>query len=114
MAATVDGLLTYLGLTTAQAADQSEAMGMAVAAANDAAMTLRADVTLDVDGEELATWPARIDQGAYVLAARLYGRRGSVAGVAAFADVGVTMLARLDPDVRFLWELGEFERSVVA
>lgn len=59
-------------------------------------------------------WAPRADQAALVEAARLYGRRGSVQGIAAFADVGVSMLPRLDPEVRSLLELGEYQRNVVA
>ena len=61
-----------------------------------------------------AVWPPRAEQAALVQAARLYGRRGSVQGVAAFTDLGITTLPRLDPDVRALLELGEYQPSVVA
>lgn len=113
MAATVEGLKTYLGLAPAEAPDDA-AMASAVAAANAMAKQWRPDVTLDADGIELPSWPANIDQGAYTFAARLYGRRGSVAGVASFIEAGVSGIPRLDPDVRSLWELGEYQRSVVA
>jgi hypothetical protein len=59
-------------------------------------------------------WAERADQAALVEAARLYGRRGSVQGVAAFADIGVSLLPRLDPEVRSLLELGEYQKPVVA
>ena len=42
------------------------------------------------------------------------GRRGSVQGVAAFADIGVTYMPRLDPDLMTLLELGDYQQSVVA
>ena len=107
MPATVASLRTYLGLDPASVTDE-EAMGAAVAAANDLVSTLRSDLTA------LEPWPARADQAALVEAARLYGRRGSVQGVAAFADIGVSLLPRLDPEVRSLLELGEYQPSVVA
>lgn len=113
MAATVEGLKAYLGISPAEGADDA-AMASAVAAANAMAKQWRPDATLDDEGAELASWPAQIDQGAYVYAARLYGRRGSVAGVAAFSEAGVSMIPRLDPDVRSLWELGEYQRNVIA
>lgn len=114
MAATVETLRTYLGLDPASSID-ADAMGMAVAAANDLVSSLRPDLTLDPsDGSVLATWAPRADQAALVEAARLYGRRGSVQGIAAFADVGVSMLPRLDPEVRSLLELGEYQRNVIA
>jgi hypothetical protein len=114
MPATVATLKTYLGVDPASTIDE-EAMGAAVAASNDLVTTFRPDLTVDpATGATLAVWPARCDQAALVEAARLYGRRGSVQGVAAFADVGVSMLPRLDPDVRALLELGEYQRNVVA
>jgi hypothetical protein len=114
MAATVASLKIYLGVDPSSTIDE-EAMGAAVAAANDLVQTFRPDLTLDPDlGTVLPVWPARADQAALVEAARLYGRRGSVQGIAAFADVGVSMLPRLDPEVRSLLELGEYQRNVVA
>jgi len=114
MPATVASLKTYLGITPATATDD-EAMGAAVAAANDLVAVYRPDLVLDPgDGTVLPTWPPRCDQAALVEAARLYGRRGSVQGVAAFADVGISLLPRLDPEFRSLLELGEYQRSVVS
>lgn len=114
MAATVAGLQTYLGLDPASSID-ADAMTAAVDAANDLVTVLRPDITTDpTDGTVLATWPARADQAALVEAARLYGRRGSVQGIAAFADMGVSMIPRLDPEVRSLLQLGEYQPNVVA
>jgi hypothetical protein len=114
MPATVDGLRTYLGLDPASTVDEA-AMTTACAAANDTVAAYRPDLVLDAStGEPLAAWPARAEQAALVEAARLYGRRGSVQGVAAFADLGVSLLPRLDPEFRSLLELGEYQRSVIA
>lgn len=114
MPATVATLRTYLGIDPASQVDQ-DAMAAAVAAANDYVPQLRPDLTHDAaTGDLLAEWPPRVDQAAIVQAARLYGRRGSVQGIAAFADLGVAMLPRLDPEVRSLLELGEYQRSVIA
>jgi hypothetical protein len=107
MPATVASLRTYLGIDPASTHDE-EAMSAAVAAGNDVVTTWRPDLT------EAPTWPPRAEQAALVQAARLYGRRGSVQGIAAFADLGVTMLPRLDPDVRALLELGEYQPSAIA
>jgi hypothetical protein len=107
MAATVATVRTYLGIDPASTVDE-DALGMAVAAANDLVRSLRPDLT------SAEPWPARADQAANVEAARLYGRRGSVQGVAAFADLGVSLLPRLDPEVRSLLELGEYQPSVIA
>jgi hypothetical protein len=111
--ATVETLKVYLGIDPASTIDV-EAMGSAVAAANDAVRGWRPDLTDDPPGTPLPVWPPRADQAALVYSARLYGRRGSVQGIAAFQDVGVSMLPRLDPDVRALLELGEYQRNVVA
>lgn len=115
MAATTAALRVYLGQDPASTVD-AEAMDAAVAAANDLVQTFRPDLTMDSADPPapLPTWPPRCEQAALVEAARLYGRRGSVQGVAAFADVGVSMLPRLDPEVRSLLELGEYQRNVVA
>lgn len=111
MPATVDAVRTFLGLTPARAVDD-DALAAAVAAANDVVTTWRSDLTPD-DGSGSVTWPPRCDQAAVLYAARLYGRRSSVQGVAAFQDVGVTLIPQ-DPDIKALLELGPFQRSVVA
>lgn len=89
-------------------------MDAAVAAANDLVAQYRPDLTHDADGALLTEWAPRADQAALVEAARLYGRRGSVQGIAAFADVGVSMLPRLDPEFRSLLQLGEYQPSAIA
>jgi hypothetical protein len=110
MPATVASVKTFLGLAPARPVDD-DALGAAVAAANDTVFTLRADLgPPDVLG---ATWPARADQAATLYAARLYGRRGSIQGVAVFQDVATT-LRSTDPDVYLMLELGPFQPSVVA
>lgn len=113
MTATTASLRTYLGIDPASSVDQA-AMDAAVAAANDAVTMWRPDLTTDATGATLPTWPPRVDQAALVQAARLYGRRGSIQGVAAFADIGVSLIPRIDPEVRSLLELGEYQQSVVA
>lgn len=101
----------HLGLSPARPVDDA-ALEAAVDAANDAVWAWRKD--LGDPSESGTQWPARADMAATLQAARLYGRRGSVQGVAAFQDVGVTMLGRMDPDIRSLLELGEFQKSVVS
>jgi hypothetical protein len=113
MPATVDALRTYLGLDPASTVDEA-AMTAAVDAANDLVDQFRPDLTRDADGVALTVWPARVDQAAVIEGARLYGRRGSVQGIAAFADIGVSLIPRLDPEVRSLLELGEYQKSVTA
>lgn len=88
-------------------------MADAVAAANDVVVSLRPDLP-PIDPDDQQDWPPRADEAATLQAARLYGRRGSVQGVAAFQDVGVSLLPRIDPDVRLLLQLGEYQESGIA
>jgi hypothetical protein len=114
MPTSVDRVKTFLGLTPARPVDD-QAIADAVDAANDLVATLRPDLPpRDPDDPEAATWPDRADEAATIQAARLYGRRGSVQGVAAFQDVGVSLLPRIDPDVRLLLEIGEYQTSTTA
>jgi predicted TIM-barrel fold metal-dependent hydrolase len=101
----------FLGLSPARPVDD-DAMTAAVAAANDAVAAWRPD--LEDPATEGATWPPRADQAATMQAARLYGRRGSVQGVAAFQDTGVSFMPQLDPDLQTMLELGPYQPSVVA
>lgn len=112
--ATVASLKVYLGLDPASSVDE-QAMTVAVDAGNDLVAALRPDLVVDpTTGLPLADWPARAHQAANVQAAQSYGGRGSVQGIAAFSDVGVSMIPRLHPQVRALLELGEYQRSTVA
>lgn len=52
-------------------------------------------------------WPAKVQLGAVMLAARLVRRRNSPAGIALFtAEGGAAYVSRQDPDVAQLLELG--------
>jgi hypothetical protein len=84
----------------------------AVDSANDWVASIRPDLA-PVSGTD-PQWTPRADEAATLLAARLYGRRGSVQGVAAFQDAGVAYVARLDPDVSALLDLGPNQPSVTA
>lgn len=53
-------------------------------------------------------WPARIEQGATMLAARLHRRKGSPAGVEAFGSLGASYVMRTDPDIAMLLKLGSW------
>lgn len=58
-------------------------------------------------------WPADIDLGAAMLAARLHRRRNSPAGVEAFNDMGAVYVSRRDPDIAMLLGLGDWIRPKV-
>lgn len=111
MPTTVDRVQTFLGLSPARPVDDG-ALADAVASANDAIWAYRPD--LDDPAGQDAAWPPRIDGAATIQAARYYGRRGSIQGVAAFQDTGTSFIPRLDPDVAVMCELGPYQPSVVA
>ncbi len=112
MPTTLASVQLYLGFTSSRQVDV-DALDLAVGAANDMVAAYRTDLPA-LDGPDPVEWPARADYAATVQAGRLYGRRGSTQGVAAFSDVGVTLLPRLDPDLRALLQLGEYQDSVIA
>lgn len=55
----------------------------------------------------------RIVQGATMLAARIFRRRSSPDGVAAFGDGGTAYVQRNDPDVAQLLRVGAYARPTV-
>lgn len=63
--------------------------------------------------EAPADWPARVVMGASMLAARLYRRRNSPAGVEAMTDQGAAYVTRNDPDVAQLLQLGAYQKPMV-
>lgn len=60
-----------------------------------------------------APWPARVVQGATMLATRIHRRRLSPAGVEAFGADGPVYVQRNDPDVALLLALGAYTRPAV-
>lgn len=60
---------------------------------------------LDPEAED-NEWPARIVQGATLLAARVFRRRNSPEGVAAMGLDGALYIQRNDPDVALMLRLG--------
>ena len=89
--------------------DDDEELGDIVAAVN--AVVRRWPVSnAAVDTSETADpdrpWPADIARGATMLAARLFRRKGSPAGVEAFGSLGGAYVMRTDPDIAMLLQLG--------
>jgi len=107
MAATLDKLKIHLGIPASDT-HNDEAMQMWLDAANAQVAIWRPDLTAT------DPWDPRAEGAVYLQASKLVGRRGSVQGVAAFADIGVTYMPRLDPDLMTLLELGDYQQSVVA
>lgn len=58
-------------------------------------------------------WPARITLGATMLGGRLYRRKDSPDGVAAFSDLGPVYVQRNDPDIAQLLQLGAHAKPAV-
>lgn len=56
---------------------------------------------------------AHLVQGATMLAARLFRRKDSPAGVAAFGDLGPVYVQRNDPDIALLLQLGAYAKPAV-
>lgn len=106
--ATLEGVKAFLGGSYADAGDVSDddAITAAVRASNATVRGLRvaqvADAAADWSGDELA----HIVQGTTMLAARLFRRRNSPDGVAAFGTDSPLYVARTDPDVSLLLQLG--------
>jgi hypothetical protein len=57
-----------------------------------------------------AAWPANLERGAHMLAARLFRRRNSPAGVESFGSLGAAYVMRTDPDIAMLLKLGSWQR----
>lgn len=110
--ATVSGVRRHLGHADTDTRDQTRLESL-VAAVN--AKVRAWPVAAKAAG--LADWtdPAVADvvEGATMLAARLYRRKNSPAGVEAFGADGAVYVQRNDPDIALLLELGNYGRPVV-
>lgn len=71
------------------------------------------DLPIAARSDGLEAWQARVVEGADMLAARLWRRKDSPAGVAALGDFGPVYVQRNDPDVAMLLELGQHSRPAV-
>lgn len=106
--------LSYVGpdLTSAD----EERLDDIVAAVNDFVRGLRiAGKAQRATQEEAdaAPWPARITEGATMLAGRLWRRKDTPGGVAVLGDGGPVYVRRNDPDVALLLQLGEHGKPAV-
>lgn len=59
------------------------------------------------------TWKQQFAHGATMLAARIYRRRNSPAGVESFGELGPLYVQRNDPDIAILLGLGSYRRPAV-
>lgn len=58
---------------------------------------------------EAGAWSSRQSHGATMLAARIYRRRNSPAGVESIGELGPTYVSRFDPDLDMLLGLGQWQ-----
>lgn len=65
------------------------------------------------DASALPEWPGYITYGATLLAARLFRRRNSPAGVESFGEFGAVYVMRNDPDIAMMLRLGSWARPGV-
>ena len=111
--ATVRGLL---GITDGL---QDSSLELAINATNAWVCQLpivRDEVLEGIDLEappEDFVWRPDVVQGATLLAARIFRRRSSTEGVAAFGDQGAIYVQRNDPDVALLLRIGGYARPAV-
>lgn len=97
-------------LTVAKVADQ---LGLVGTSHNDELVPVIAAVEALVtsyneapaDGEQ---WPANLQLGAVMLAARIYRRRNSPAGVESMGEIGPVYVSRNDPDLAQLLKIGKY------
>lgn len=94
---------TYLGLTADRDANELRRV---------------VDAVNDLVGEwagitEAAEAGDRIKFGALMLAARVFRRRNSPAGVEALGEMGPVYVSRNDPDLAMMLGLGNYRRPVV-
>lgn len=97
-------------LTVEKVADQLGLVGTShndelvpVIAAVDALVTSYNEAP--ADGEQ---WPANLQLGAVMLAARIYRRRNSPAGVESMGEIGPVYVSRNDPDLAQLLKIGKY------
>lgn len=99
--ATLPGVRAFLRYKDTDTTDDPE-LGDVVAAVNS--LVRGWACSADAQGQE--DFPAHVVRGADMMAGRLFRRRESPAGVAAFGDMGAVYVMRNDPDVAMLLGLG--------
>lgn len=62
--------------------------------------------------DDATEWPAHVERGANMLAARLFRRRNTPTGVEAIGDTGL-YVRRNDPDIALLLQLGDYAKPAV-
>jgi len=107
---TVEAVKAHLSITDAT---DDGALAPVVGAVNYLIRHLPVASTAKAETVEAAVWPADVKLGATLLAARLWRRRNSPEGVAAFGADGPVYVQRNDPDVAMMLALGDWARPGV-
>lgn len=97
-------------LVAAQLSLTTEPDALVTQAVNAANAWVRQQRVADIDAE---AWPGDVELGTVMLAARLYRRRNSPDGVQAMTDAGAAYVARNDPDIAMLLQVGAYARPAV-
>jgi hypothetical protein len=98
--------VSVLGMLSMPVDDPTDGVAAAVAAVNALVRGWLRPVATGVDGAE--EWNPTHVFGATMLAARLYRRRDSPAGVLPFGEEGAAYVSRNDPDVALLLQMGSY------
>lgn len=101
--ATLPGVRRFLRYKESDTTDDDD-LGLIVAATNALVRTWPCSAA----AQGQAAFPANVERGADMMAGRLFRRRESPAGVAAFGDMGAVYVMRNDPDVAMLLGLGSW------
>lgn len=107
MPTSTDQVKAWLRLTGTA---DDELISSSVAAVN--AWVSRLQWVTDATDPDTGSWPATAEQGATMLAARMYRRRNTPGGVEALTDV-VVYVPRRDSDVDQLLRVGSYQRPAV-
>lgn len=100
-------LLDHLGV--AEDSDNADSVERARKAAAAFIEKHRPDLVIS----DAFTVTADVLQGALLLAARLYARKGSPVGLASFNEFGAAQVVRFDSDIERLLGLGRYGRPVI-
>lgn len=101
--ATLAGVKLQLAIAVGDVSDDDE-LTEHVAAVN--AQVRRWPVAAYALVPEPAAWPADVERGANLLAVRMWRRKSSPAGTEAMPQLGAAYIARSDPEVAQLLQLG--------
>jgi hypothetical protein len=106
-AVTAAEVCTHMGMDEATLTAQDDAHLAAVVGAVNA-MVPDTVPRVRLMEDPAAAWEADIQQAAVMQAARLFARRNSPTGVAAYSETGATFVSRWDPDVERLLRIGSW------